>query len=113
MNVKDSNKESTECRCWRHPQEVLSIICMDCDSPGCTVCSIKDHNGHHMITVKEGLDMYRLVGFTYFKSKLAMGFHRITKGTRLSKIDFCGEILLTLQRYKFQSLSQIESVVAV
>ncbi len=62
--MKDSNKESTECRCWRHPQEVLSIICMDCDSPGCTVCSIKDHNGHHMITVKEGLDMYRL-DFTY------------------------------------------------
>jgi hypothetical protein len=39
--------------CDRHPDKAVEYFCKQCSQAVCATCMFDEHNGHHMVPVKE------------------------------------------------------------
>ncbi len=56
---KQKNAAGEACDCWHHPDEVLTMICLDCSEAICKCCLQEKHESHTTSSLTAGLELYR------------------------------------------------------
>ena len=54
-----SNKEILNLTCEKHSNMVSIYFCGDCNEPGCAVCIMQEHVGHHLAKLRDALSTRR------------------------------------------------------